>query len=68
MTTQPAYPGLKETCPHPDCEGVIKIAWALPAGVYDCPCKTCSIRVSWTTYADYTRKVSLSLEAPKATD
>lgn len=64
MTTQPAYPGVKVACPHPECEGVIKVAWALSGGVYPCPCQSCQVHVSWATYLDGKRTAYLSLEPP----
>lgn len=39
-------------CPHPDCSALIGVADGLPAGEYDCRCRSCKVRVSWTPYAD----------------
>jgi hypothetical protein len=35
-------------CPHPDCRGQIKIGAGLPAGVYDCICRTVEVRLEWS--------------------
>jgi len=35
-------------CPHPDCKGQIKIGSDLPAGVYDCICRTVEVRLEWS--------------------
>lgn len=36
-------------CPHPKCRGTLKLAEALPAGVYLCICHACDVRWDGTT-------------------
>ncbi len=36
-------------CPHPRCQGTIKVSPGLPAGVYQCICHHCEVRWDGTT-------------------
>jgi hypothetical protein len=39
-------------CPHPECEGVMKISDRASAGVHDCKCGACKVRLTWNFYLD----------------
>lgn len=49
-------------CPHPDCGASINVLATLPAGVYDCRCQACKVKLTWATYIDRGRVPYLSLE------
>jgi hypothetical protein len=48
-------------CPHPECEGVMKINDRVPAGVHDCKCHACKVKLSWAHYLDRGRVPTLRL-------
>lgn len=35
-------------CPHPECQGMLKFAETLPAGVYMCICRTIAVHLEWS--------------------
>lgn len=53
-------------CPHPHCDGKIRVADGLPAGVYDCPCKSCQVRLSWSPYSDRSQPPRVTMADVKA--
>lgn len=56
----------KIKCPHPQCEGVMKINQNIPTGEYPCICKGCTVKLSWATYQDRGRVPYLMLvDKPK---
>lgn len=49
------------TCPHPDCDGTLKIRPDLPAGEYLCLCHYCQVALTWATYLEGGRKPHVAL-------
>ena len=58
MTKQPRH---EVTCPHPECQGKMFIPDDLPAGEYDCICKSLKVRVVWASYLSGERKPYLGI-------
>lgn len=52
------------TCPHPQCEGTLKIADDLPAGIYECICRGCKIQVDWGAPPDRQHVPCVTLVEP----
>lgn len=52
-------------CPHPDCQGILKMHDGVPAGEYDCKCKSCKVRLSWAYYQGHGYKPYLTLVEKK---
>jgi hypothetical protein len=48
-------------CPHPDCYATAQLSYTKPAGIYDCKCHVCQIRLSWDTYTDGRRVPRLTI-------
>ena len=48
-------------CPHPQCDAILKIPAHWPAGEYDCICKTCKVRLSWSTGVNMERRPFVEL-------
>ncbi len=48
-------------CPHPDCQATLKVTDGVPAGEYDCKCKSCKVRLSWASYIGQAPKPYLTL-------
>lgn len=56
---------ISRPCPADGCQGTVKVPDDLPAGVYQCPCHTVWLHLTWATMADYRRVPMLSVaDAP----
>lgn len=59
----PSFHELK--CPHPDCDGTLRVKDCHAAGEYGCVCGICVVKLAWATYQQGGRKPYLTLAQPR---
>ncbi len=53
-------------CPHPECNGTIKVREGTLPGEYKCVCHSCKVQLSWAFTAEGKTEPALMLVQPTA--